>query len=76
MEISIGRQYSAFRENHCCKFSRWFGLSRGSGLSTAALLIAVSITCSGSSAARDIGSPKGQTIEIPFGLYNGKTMRW
>jgi predicted aspartyl protease len=71
MKISLGRQLAAFGETHWCKFSRWFGLSRGSGLSTAALLVAVSITCSGSSAARDIGSTKGQKTEIPFGLYNG-----
>jgi predicted aspartyl protease len=36
-----------------------------------ALLIAFAITCSGASAARDIGSPKGQKTEIPFSLYNG-----
>jgi hypothetical protein len=71
MKISIGRQHSAFGETHSCKFSRWFELSRGSGLSTAALLIAVTITCSGSSAARDIGSPKRPKTEIPFGFYNG-----
>jgi hypothetical protein len=40
-------------------------------LSTAVLLIAFTITCSGSSAARDIGSAKEQKTEIPFGLYNG-----
>jgi predicted aspartyl protease len=66
MKISIGQQHSAFGE-----FSRWLGLSRGSGLSTAALLVAFTIACSGSSAARDIGSTKGQKTEIPFGLYNG-----
>jgi predicted aspartyl protease len=71
MEFSIGEQYSAFGENHCCKFSRWFGLCRGSGLSTAALLIAISITCPGSSGAADIGSATGRKTEIPFDLYNG-----
>jgi len=40
-------------------------------MSTAALLIAVTIISWGSSAARDIGSSKGQKAEIPFGLYNG-----
>src|SRR5450631_477340 len=71
MKISIGRQHSAFRETQWRKFSRWVGLSRGSGLSTAALLIAFTIPCSGSSAARDIGSPIKQKTEIPFDLYNG-----
>jgi hypothetical protein len=71
MTISIGRHHSAFGEAHCCKSSRCFGLSRGSGLSTAALLIAATISYSGSSAARDLGSPKEQKTEIPFGLYNG-----
>jgi hypothetical protein len=70
MKIIIGRQ-SAFGETHRCKFSRWFGLSRGSGLSATVLLIAATMTCSGSSAARDIGSTKRQKTEIPFGLYNG-----
>ena len=71
MKIIIGRQYAAFGETHRCKFSRWFGLRGGSGLSATALLIAATITCSGSSAARDIGSTKRQKTEIPFGLYNG-----
>jgi predicted aspartyl protease len=71
VKISIGGPHAAFGETHWCKFSRWFGLSGGSGLSTAALLLAATITCSGSSAASDIGSPKGQKTEIPFGLYNG-----
>jgi hypothetical protein len=71
MTSSIGRQHSAFGGTHSRKFSRWFGLSRRSGLSTAALLLAFAGTCSGSSAARDIGSTKGQRIEIPFDLYNG-----
>jgi predicted aspartyl protease len=71
MKINIGRQHSAFGETYWCKFSRWVGLSRGSGLSTAALTIVFTIVCSGSSAASDIGSTKVQTTEIPFGLYNG-----
>ena len=71
MKISIGRQHAAFGETHRCKFCRWFGLSRQGGWSTVALLIAVTITCSGSSAARGIGSAKGQETEIPFNLYNG-----
>jgi predicted aspartyl protease len=71
MKISIGRQAPEFGETRRSKFSRWFGISRRSGLSTAALLIAVTITCSGSSAARDKGSTKGQRTEIPFDLYNG-----
>ena len=36
-----------------------------------ALLIAFGITCSGSSAAADVGRNKGQRNENPFGLYNG-----
>jgi predicted aspartyl protease len=71
MRISIGRQHSAFGETHWRKFSRWVGLSRGSGLSTAALLIAFTMTCTGSSAARDRGSTEGQKTEIPFNLCNG-----
>jgi len=71
MKIRIGRQHSALGETRWRKFSRWVGLSRGNRLSTGALLIAVTITCSGSSGARDIGSPEEQYGEIPFGLYNG-----
>src|SRR6266498_1149327 len=71
MKISISQRHSALGETHWRKFCRWVGLSRGSGLSATALLIATTMTCSGSSAARDIGSPKGQKTEIPFGLYNG-----
>jgi hypothetical protein len=69
MKISIGRQNSAVGETHWHKFCRWFGLSRGVGLSTVAFLIAFTISCSGSAAARDIGSTKEQKTEIPFGLY-------
>src|SRR5437660_5829312 len=71
MKVRIGRLHFGFRETRWRKFSRWFGLSRGSGLSTAVLLIAFTITCSGSSAARSIGSAKGQNTEIPFTLCNG-----
>jgi predicted aspartyl protease len=71
MKISIGRQHSAFPGAHWPKFSRGLGLSRGSGLSAAVFLIAATITCSGSSAARSIGSAKGQNTEIPFNLCNG-----
>ncbi len=70
MEISIGHQRSGFSETHRHRFSRWFGLSRGSGLSTAALLIVVTISCSGSLAAADMGAPRGKKTEIPFDLYN------
>jgi len=71
MKISIGRQHSVSGETYWSRFSRWVGLSRGGGLRTAALLIAVTITGSGSSAASDKSSSKGQRTEIPFGLYNG-----
>lgn len=71
MKISISRRYSALGETCWRKCSRCIGPSRGSGLSTAALLIAFTITCSGSSAARDTGSAKWQKTEIPFDLYNG-----
>jgi hypothetical protein len=40
-------------------------------LRTAALLLAFTSACSGSSAAREIGSTQGQKTEIPFDLYNG-----
>jgi hypothetical protein len=70
MTISIGRRCSAFYEIHWRKFSRRFGLGRSIGLTTAAL-IAFTMTCPGSSAAKDTGSPKGQKNEISFGLYNG-----
>jgi predicted aspartyl protease len=71
VKISIGRQHSASGEADWRKFSRWPGFSHGSGLATAALLVAFTITYSGSSAARHIGSPKGQKGEISFQLYNG-----
>jgi predicted aspartyl protease len=71
MKISIGRQHSAVGETHWRRFSRWFGLSRGSGLSTVAFLIVFTVTCSGSSAASDMGSTKENKTEIPFDLYNG-----
>ena len=71
--MTIGTRQGPSRpgETRRRKLSSWFGLGRGSGLRTTALLIALTITCSGSSAARDIGSAKGQKTEIPFGRYNG-----
>ncbi|MGA9811984.1 MAG: aspartyl protease family protein [Terriglobales bacterium] len=33
--------------------------------------MAFTISCPGSSAARDVGSAKGHKTEIPFGIYNG-----
>lgn len=60
MKINIGQQHSAFGETHWRRFSRWFGPSRGSGLSTVTLLIAVTITGSGSSAASDKVALKGK----------------
>jgi hypothetical protein len=71
MTIGARQRHSRPGETRRRKFSRWFGLSRGSGLSTAVLLITFTITCSGSSAARDLASAKGQKTEIPFQLYNG-----
>jgi hypothetical protein len=71
MTIGSRRRHSRPGETRRRRFSSWFGLSRGSGLRTAALLIAFASTCSGSFAARDIGSAKGQKTEIPFDLYNG-----
>jgi hypothetical protein len=71
MTIGSRRRHSRPGETRRRRFSSWFGLSRGSGLRTAALLIAYASTCSGSFAARDIGSAKGQKTEIPFDLYNG-----
>jgi predicted aspartyl protease len=71
MTIGTRHRHSRPGETRRRTVSSWFGLSRGSGLRTAALLIAFTSTCSGSSAARDIGSAKGQKTEIPFVLYNG-----
>ncbi len=72
MTISIGGQHWAFGETHWGKSSRCSGLIRRSGLSTTALLVvAAAMACSGSSAAQSIGSAKGQKTEMPFGLYNG-----
>ena len=71
MTIGTRHRHSRPGETRRRKLSSWFGLSRGSGLRTAALLIAFTSTCSGSSAAGDLGSAKGQKTEIPFQLYNG-----
>ena len=71
MKISIGRQYPELEETHWRKSSRRLGVSRHSGLSTVALLIALTNTCSGCSAAADRGSSRGRNTEIPFRLYNG-----
>jgi hypothetical protein len=70
MRSTIGRQKAVSGETRWPNSSRGFGLSRVSGLSRAVFLIAVTITCSGLSAAGDLQS-KGQKTEIPFDLYNG-----
>ena len=71
MGISIGRQHSAFDQSHRHKFCHCFGFSRGSGFTTAALLIPFAIACAGASVAGDIGTTKQSKTEIPFNLYNG-----
>jgi predicted aspartyl protease len=71
MAIGTRQRHSRPCETRQRKCSPWFGLSRANKLRTAALLIAFTSTCSGSSPARDIGSAKGQKTEIPFDLYNG-----
>jgi Aspartyl protease len=69
MKIGARQLDSQRAEARRHKLSSWSGLSRGSGLRTAALLIAFTSTCSGSSAARDRESTNG--TEVPFELYNG-----
>jgi hypothetical protein len=69
MAIAIWHPHSRPGETRRGKFSSWFGFSRR--LRTAALLLAFTSACSGSSAAREIGSTQGQKTEIPFDLYNG-----
>src|ERR1700760_2553776 len=71
MTINSGRQHSAFGRGPWPKFCRRFRLGGASWLGVAALLIAFTSTCSESSAAKDLGSAKGQKTVISFDLYNG-----
>jgi len=71
MKLPIDRRHSRPRENHWPNLLCRFEPSRGNRLITTALLLAIASTCSGSSAAKEIGGAKRQKIEIPFEVYNG-----